>query len=88
MINYTVLQEEDESDYQTKESAQCRSQTLLPVLPGRGSEQPFRGLLASQLQCTKCAHKVSNFQYWTEIYNGTQTLSKSSLFIVITHYEM
>ena len=54
-----VLQEQDESDYQSEDAAQSRSGVLLPVLPGRGSDQPFRGLLASQLQCTKCAHKVS-----------------------------
>ena len=46
-------------DYQSEDAAQSRSGVLLPVLPGRGSDQPFRGLLASQLQCTKCAHKVS-----------------------------
>ncbi len=52
------LQEQGDSGYQSLDSAQSRCGTLLPLLPGKGAEQPFRGLLASQLQCTKCNHKV------------------------------
>ena len=34
-----------------------RSHGLLPVLPRREAEHPFRGLLASQLECLDCQYR-------------------------------
>ena len=34
-----------------------RSLSLLPVLPRREEELPFRGLLASQLECIDCQYR-------------------------------
>ncbi|XP_013401621.1 ubiquitin carboxyl-terminal hydrolase 30 [Lingula anatina] len=43
--------------YQPKGRAATRCQGLLPIIPCRDSEHPFRGLLASQLQCKLCGYK-------------------------------
>ena len=45
--------------YQPEKSACSRTGGRLPMLPGRDSDHPFRGLLASQLQCKVCNQKVS-----------------------------
>lgn len=43
--------------YQSSEVAMTRSHGLLPVLPRREVEHPFRGLLASQLECLDCQYR-------------------------------
>ncbi|KAL3857435.1 hypothetical protein ACJMK2_012106 [Sinanodonta woodiana] len=43
--------------YQSELTAITRSKGLLPVLPSSQMEHPFRGLLASQLQCIECGFK-------------------------------
>ncbi|XP_071093898.1 ubiquitin carboxyl-terminal hydrolase 30-like [Haliotis cracherodii] len=43
--------------YQPQGLAMTRSRGLLPVLPHQKMEHPFRGLLASQLQCRDCGHR-------------------------------
>lgn len=43
--------------YQSTEVAMTRSHGLLPVLPRREAEHPFRGLLASQLECLDCQYR-------------------------------
>lgn len=51
---------QEEKLYQTQNDARNRANTLLPVLPSRDNDHPFRGQLASQLQCKKCSFKVWN----------------------------
>lgn len=43
--------------YQSEEKAITRSKSLLPVLPNRENDHPFRGLLASQLHCNECGYR-------------------------------
>ncbi|KAJ8312104.1 hypothetical protein KUTeg_009477 [Tegillarca granosa] len=43
--------------YQTEKHAITRSRGLLPVLPHNVVDHPFRGLLASQLECIECGHR-------------------------------
>lgn len=43
--------------YQSNAVAMTRSHSLLPVLPRREVEHPFRGLLASQLECLDCQYR-------------------------------
>lgn len=49
--------ESSEVEYQSDKIALSRTKGLLPVLPHREMEQPFRGLLASQMECQKCGHR-------------------------------
>jgi ubiquitin carboxyl-terminal hydrolase 30 len=44
-------------EYQSDKIAVSRTKGLLPVLPHREMEQPFRGLLASQMECQKCGFR-------------------------------
>ncbi|ESO84642.1 hypothetical protein LOTGIDRAFT_131889, partial [Lottia gigantea] len=43
--------------YQPEGVARIRSEGKLPVLPHRDIDHPFRGLLASQLECTQCQYR-------------------------------
>ncbi|KAK3084262.1 hypothetical protein FSP39_010785 [Pinctada imbricata] len=45
------------TDHQVNENAITRTLSPLPALPHREMEHPFRGLLASQLECIKCQYR-------------------------------
>ncbi|VDI82721.1 ubiquitin carboxyl-terminal hydrolase 30 [Mytilus galloprovincialis] len=49
--------ENSDVEYQSEKHALSRTKGLLPVLPHREMEQPFRGLLASQMECQKCGFR-------------------------------
>ncbi|XP_061189736.1 ubiquitin carboxyl-terminal hydrolase 30-like [Saccostrea echinata] len=51
------LFENPETEFQKNEGAMSRIHCPLPVLPHREMEHPFRGLLASQLQCVECGYR-------------------------------
>ena len=55
-MTYVSLQNPS-NKYQSSEEAMTRSLSLLPVLPRREEELPFRGLLASQLECIDCQYR-------------------------------
>ncbi|KAI0240480.1 Ubiquitin carboxyl-terminal hydrolase 30 [Lamellibrachia satsuma] len=57
LFDLSGLQGSRSAQCQPPTSARSKIETDLPVLPQRDYNHPFRGLLASQLQCKKCAHK-------------------------------
>lgn len=56
IVIFFFLQNSD-VEYQSEKHALSRTKGLLPVLPHREMEQPFRGLLASQMECQKCGFR-------------------------------